>query len=72
MPNETAAGTLASHLPGDYQDNIAAVVRLRAQRVLKLRAAGLDARAIEEATGWTYRQQRYAVRTLEEASHGRT
>lgn len=71
MANETAAGTLASRLPGDYQENIAEVVRLRGKRVLKLRAAGLDARAIEDATGWTYRQQRYAVRALEEASHGR-
>lgn len=72
MPNETAAGSLASRLPGDYQSNIAEVVRLRGKRVLKLRAAGLDASAIEEATGWTYRQQRYAVRALEEANHGRT
>lgn len=71
MASDMAAGVLASHLPGDYRDNIAAVVRLRGQRVLKLRAAGLDAKAIAEATGWTYRQQHYAVRALKEASHGR-
>lgn len=71
MPNETAAGTLASHLPGDYQDNIAEVVRLRGNRVLRLRAAGLNARAIKDATGWTYRQQLYAVKAARIERGGR-
>lgn len=71
MANETAAGTLASHLPGDYQANIAEVVRLRGERVLKLRAAGLDARAIHEATGWTYRQQAYALKAARTEKGGR-
>jgi hypothetical protein len=71
MGTETAAGTLASHLPGDYQENIAAVVRLRGERVLKLRAAGLNARAIHEATGWTYRQQRWAVKAIQLEKGGR-
>lgn len=64
MASDTAAGRLASHLPGDYQENLAEVVRLRGRRVLKLRAAGLNAKSIEEATGWTYRQQLWAVKAV--------
>ena len=71
MASDTAAGRLASHLPGDYQSNLADVVRLRGQRVLRLRAAGLDARAIREATGWTYRQQLWAVKAIHSEKGGR-
>jgi hypothetical protein len=71
MRTDTAAGELAAHLPGDYQANLAEVVRLRGRRVLRLRAAGLDARAIHEATGWTYRQQLWAVKAARIEKGGR-
>lgn len=67
MRTETAAGELAAHLPGDYWRNVEDVMRLRAQRLHKLRAAGLDIRTITEATGWTERQQRYALRRFPHA-----
>jgi hypothetical protein len=67
MRTETAAGELASHLPGDYRRNIEDVMRLRAKRIHKLRGAGLDVRAIAEATGWTERQQRYALQRFPNA-----
>lgn len=70
MRTETAAGELATHLPGDYRRNLHDVVRLRAQRVRRLRASGLNADAIHEATGWTYRQQLYALKAHPEVRHG--
>lgn len=63
MDNETKAGRLASHLPGEYADNVAEVMRLRAARIRKLGRAGLTRRQIWEATGWTRRQQEYALRS---------
>lgn len=55
-----------------YRAVMATTKKSRAARVLALRADGLTAGEIHEATGWTYRQQLYAVKALEEASHGRT
>lgn len=53
---------VAYHLPGEYADNLNAVMRVRAQRIRKLRAEGHDSYAIREILGLTYRQQHYALR----------
>lgn len=52
----------ASSLPGNVEDNLHAVMRLRAQRVRKMRGLGLDNNEIFEALGLTYRQQLYALK----------
>ena len=67
MQAESHAGKLASYLPGGRDANFRYVVELRGRRVLKLERAGLTRADIYRATGWTPRQQRYAVRSLAHA-----
>jgi len=62
------AYAVAAQLPGDILDNLAAIKRTRAARVRRLRSVGMNAREIESATGLTYRQQLYALKTLETES----
>jgi hypothetical protein len=62
MPLEYAH-TIASQLPGDIHENLAALKRARVAQVRRLRSIGMTAREIQEATGLTYRQQLYALKT---------
>lgn len=63
MGIESFAWHEASGLPGDIRGNLAALKRVRAARVRRLRDIGMCAREIQEATGLTYRQQHYALKT---------
>lgn len=56
------ANNAARSLPGEYADNMRAVMRVRVERVRKLRSQGFSSEEIYEALGLTYRQQRYALR----------
>lgn len=64
---ETYAQVAVSSLPGTYDDNMNAFLRIRAQRVRRMRSLGLSSQEIYEAMGLTYRQQHYALRW--EAAH---
>lgn len=62
MGSEAFAAVEASYLPGGVGENLRALMRLRARRIARLQSAGLCRREIREATGWTERQQRYALK----------
>lgn len=64
---DTYAQLTVRALPGDYSDNMDALMRIRAQRVRRMRSLGLSSQEIYEAMGLTYRQQHYALRW--EAKH---
>lgn len=64
---DTYAKFAVKALPGDYDDNMDALMRIRAQRVRRMRSIGLSSQEIYEAMGLTYRQQHYALRW--EAKH---
>jgi hypothetical protein len=52
----------ARSLPGELDGNLSALMRIRAQRVRKMRSLGLDNHEIFESLGLTYRQQLYALK----------
>jgi hypothetical protein len=52
----------ARSLPGDLSDNLSALMRLRAQRIRKMRGLGLTSQEVFESLGLTYRQQLYALK----------
>lgn len=56
------ARRMAYCLPGEYAKNLVSVMRIRAERVRKMREQGFNSAQIFEMHGLTYTQQWYATR----------